>query len=39
MSKKIYTIDEIKMILQEILKDEPVYQSNFIWFICKRGSK
>ena len=26
MSEKIYTIDEIKKILQEILKDEPVYQ-------------
>ncbi len=26
MSEKIYTIDEIKAILNEILKDEPVYQ-------------
>lgn len=26
MSEKIYSIDEIKNILQEILKDEPVYQ-------------
>ena len=26
MSEKIYTIEEIKDILNEILKDEPVYQ-------------
>ena len=26
MSKKIYTIEEIKMILTKILKDLPVYQ-------------
>ena len=26
MSEKIYTIEEIKQILQEILKDQPVYQ-------------
>ena len=26
MSEKIYTIDEIKEILKEILQDEPVYQ-------------
>lgn len=26
MSEKIYTIDEIKKILKEILIDEPVYQ-------------
>ena len=26
MSEKIYTIEEIKSILEEILKDEPVYQ-------------
>lgn len=26
MSEKIYTIEEIKNILNEILKDEPVYQ-------------
>ena len=26
MSEKIYTIEEIKKILNEILKDEPVYQ-------------
>ena len=26
MSKKIYTIEEIKKILNEILKNEPVYQ-------------
>lgn len=26
MSEKIYTIDEIKKILKEFLKDKPVYQ-------------
>lgn len=26
MSEKIYTIDEIKQILKELLKDEPVYK-------------
>ena len=26
MSEKIYTIEEIKKILSEILKDKPVYQ-------------
>ena len=26
MSEKIYTIDEIKRILKELLKDTPVYQ-------------
>ena len=26
MTRKIYTIDEIKEILKEILKDEPVYK-------------
>ncbi len=26
LSEKIYTIEEIKSILEEILKDEPVYQ-------------
>ncbi len=26
MSEKIYSIEEIKQILQEILKDQPVYQ-------------
>ena len=26
MSEKIYTIDEIKRMLQELLKDKPVYQ-------------
>ena len=26
MSEKIYTIEEIRNILQEILKDQPVYQ-------------
>ncbi len=26
LSEKIYTIEEIKSILKEILKDEPVYQ-------------
>ena len=26
MSEKVYTIDEIKQILQEILKEQPVYQ-------------
>ena len=26
MSEKIYTIQEIKEILREVLKDEPVYQ-------------
>ena len=26
MSEKIYTIEEIKQILNEILKDQPVYQ-------------
>lgn len=26
MSEKVYTIEEIKNILNEILKDEPVYQ-------------
>lgn len=26
MSEKIYTIEEIKEILKEILKDQPVYQ-------------
>lgn len=26
MSEKIYTIEEIKNILEEILKDKPVYQ-------------
>ncbi len=26
MSEKIYTINEIKKILEEILKDKPVYQ-------------
>ena len=26
MNEKIYTIDEIKQILQEILRDKPVYQ-------------
>lgn len=26
MSEKIYTIEEIKKILEEILKDQPVYQ-------------
>ena len=26
MSEKIYTIEEIKQILAELLKDEPVYQ-------------
>lgn len=26
MSEKIYTIDEIKMILQQILKNQPVYK-------------
>lgn len=26
MTRKIYTIDEIKSILKEILKDEPVYK-------------
>ena len=26
MSEKIYTIEEIKEILQELLKNQPVYQ-------------
>ena len=26
MSEKIYTIEEIKEMLKEILKDQPVYQ-------------
>ena len=26
MSEKIYTIEEIRQILEEILKDQPVYQ-------------
>lgn len=26
MSEKIYTIDEIRQILKELLKDEPVYK-------------
>lgn len=26
MSEKVYTIEEIKQILNEILKDQPVYQ-------------
>ena len=26
MSEKVYTIEEIKQILEEILKDQPVYQ-------------
>lgn len=26
MSEKVYTIEEIRTILQDILKDEPVYQ-------------
>lgn len=26
MSEKVYTIEEIKQILKEILKDQPVYQ-------------
>ena len=26
MSEKIYTIDEIKQILQELLKEQPVYE-------------
>ena len=26
MSEKIYTIDEIKKILKEFLRDKPVYQ-------------
>ena len=34
MSEKIYTIEEIKKILSEILKDKPVYQVIFIWLIC-----
>ena len=44
MSEKIYTIDEIKKILKEFLRDKPVYQvilfgsyisSNTIWLLCK----
>ena len=26
MSEKVYTIEEIRTILQDILKDKPVYQ-------------
>ncbi len=26
MSEKIYTIEEIKKMLEDILKDQPVYQ-------------
>ena len=26
MSEKIYTIEEIKRMLEDILKDQPVYQ-------------
>lgn len=38
MSEKIYTIEEIKEILKEILKDFSVKKSNIIWFICKKYS-
>ena len=36
MSEKIYTIEEIKDILNEILKDEPVYQVRLFGSYAKK---
>lgn len=39
MSEKIYTIDEIKSILKNILKDEPVYQVILFGSYAKKEAK
>lgn len=39
MSEKIYTIDEIKKILSEILKDKPVYQVILFGSYAKKNAK
>ena len=36
MSEKIYTIDEIKNMLEEILKDKPVYKVTLFGSYAKR---
>lgn len=38
MSEKIYTIEEIKEILKEILNDQPVYQVILFGSYAKKRS-
>lgn len=38
MSEKIYTIEEIKEMLKEILIDKPVYQVILFRILCKAKS-
>ena len=35
VSDKVYAIDEIKIILQELLKDEQVYKVILFWSYAK----
>ncbi len=36
MSNKVYTIEEIKAILEELLKDKPIYQAILFGSYAKR---
>ena len=38
MSEKIYTIEEIKKILEELLKDKPVYKVILFGSYAKKKS-